>query len=176
MYFSVLCIVRMCRASLEVVNHHFFVVALLFGENSYSPNLRRSSCKSYMQGVNSVAEDTSTKRKGVVHKCEQCAYSTSKKSNLTVHKRSHDGAKIFKCPSCDYAATQKEHLVVHLRTHTGERPFKVNDEDIFVEISLQSNADLDTVRGVPLHIRKKERCDPPHANTHGGAAVQMPAL
>ena len=40
-----------------------------------------------------------TKRR---HKCNQCDYSTSQKSNLKTHLMKHSGEKPNKCNQCDY--------------------------------------------------------------------------
>ncbi|XP_034722380.1 RE1-silencing transcription factor [Etheostoma cragini] len=34
------------------------------------------------------------------------------------------GVRPFQCPYCDYSSSQKTHLTRHMRTHSGERPFK----------------------------------------------------
>lgn len=71
------------------------------------------------------------KRKSVtpkIHYCTVpgCGYATIRKSDMTIHIRTHTGERPFKCPyeDCSYAAVTKSILNIHLRKHTGERPLK----------------------------------------------------
>nr|XP_027204656.1 zinc finger protein 808-like [Dermatophagoides pteronyssinus] len=60
------------------------------------------------------------------HKCDQCQYSTTDKSNLKKHVRIHSGDKRYKCKQCEYATSDKSALQRHILIHTGEKPYKCN--------------------------------------------------
>lgn len=54
-----------------------------------------------------------------------CDKSFAIASALTIHRRTHSGAKPFPCPfaGCGAAFAESSNLTKHLRVHTGERPF-----------------------------------------------------
>jgi len=50
------------------------------------------------------------------HKCEQCDFHSTSKSNLKKHVQSkHDGIRYF-CDQCDHITTQNSHLKAHIRS------------------------------------------------------------
>ena len=65
------------------------------------------------------------------HKCDHCEYSSTRKENLTRHKKQHlvksapghaVNMKFFKCDLCDYSSARKDNLARHkkLRGHVSE--------------------------------------------------------
>ena len=59
--------------------------------------------------------------------CDRCNKSFTRKYNLRLHIKSHDGVlkvKAFKCEVCGRAFAQRYDLTHHMRIHTGEKPFK----------------------------------------------------
>ena len=70
-----------------------------------------------------------TQDERAVHKCNQCNYTSSKKSNLRSHLKIHTGEKLNKCNQCDYASIQTGDLRTHLKTHSGEKLNKCNQCD-----------------------------------------------
>ena len=91
------------------------------------------------------------RRRGfVVHYCNECNYTTERKSSLLNHSRTHSGEQPFHCELCDqkfgqssslhyhllihkverfeckrcnYKATRKQDLIRHLFTHSGVGPY-----------------------------------------------------
>lgn len=59
----------------------------------------------------------------------QCKYTTSKKSQLESHMRSHAGVRPHVCSICGRRFLEKSHLVRHERIHFNERPFKCEECD-----------------------------------------------
>ena len=68
---------------------------------------------------------------GEVLRCQdsQCKYTTSKKSQLDSHMRSHAGVRPHPCTICGRRFLEKSHLVRHERIHYNERPFKCEECD-----------------------------------------------
>lgn len=58
-----------------------------------------------------------------------CKYTTSKKSQLDSHMRSHAGVRPHICTVCGRRFLEKSHLVRHERIHYNERPFKCDECD-----------------------------------------------
>ena len=61
-----------------------------------------------------------------VFSCEQCKFSTKRKSNLRRHLRTHSGEKSNKCDQCDFASSEASDLRRHLKTHSGKKSNKCN--------------------------------------------------
>ncbi|KAK7076010.1 hypothetical protein SK128_024993, partial [Halocaridina rubra] len=55
--------------------------------------------------------------------CPFCSYSSSIKTNLDNHIRTHTGEKPFACPRCPYRSAQRYDVKKHYRIHTREKPF-----------------------------------------------------
>lgn len=47
--------------------------------------------------------------------CTDCPFSTSRKSNIERHRRTHTGEKPFPCAVCGFPFGQKSHLKVHMK-------------------------------------------------------------
>ncbi|XP_048475677.1 RE1-silencing transcription factor A-like [Rhincodon typus] len=57
------------------------------------------------------------------YKCPQCPYSSSQKTHLTRHMRTHSGEKPFKCDQCNYVASNQHEVTRHARqVHNGPKP------------------------------------------------------
>ena len=56
------------------------------------------------------------------YKCDICSFSAASKSNLVIHKRTHNGEKPYPCKLCDYRTNKSGNLKRHMLTHTGEKP------------------------------------------------------
>ncbi|XP_075913311.1 uncharacterized protein LOC116937801 [Petromyzon marinus] len=83
---------------------------------------RQFICRSSLE--HHVQRRHPTKPSDKSHQCDQCPYSTDRKSSLKIHQRTHTGEKPFKCTVCEKAFAHLRHLHRHQRTHTGEKPFK----------------------------------------------------
>ncbi|XP_076266438.1 uncharacterized protein LOC143200061 isoform X3 [Rhynchophorus ferrugineus] len=74
---------------------------------------------------------------GEVYRCSypHCKYSTSKKSQLAIHSKTHNsgsnpgGARPHACSVCGRGFMEKSHLVRHERIHLEEKPFKCSSCD-----------------------------------------------
>lgn len=56
--------------------------------------------------------------------CELCAYSTSRKHDLTRHNRTHTKEMAFKCELCPKAFARNCQLKIHMRSHASQ--FQIN--------------------------------------------------
>jgi KRAB domain-containing zinc finger protein len=66
----------------------------------------KSNLKSHFKSVHE-------KIKGTRHQCNDCDYSTDKKSDFDNHRRTHTGEKPFRCDHCDAAFCHKSNLNTH---------------------------------------------------------------
>merc|ERR1719460_1683625 len=81
-------------------------------------------------GVNEDVPLRNTNNKGEKsYKCKQCKYTSSVKSNLRRHLKTHSEEKSNKCNQCDYASSHAGNLRQHLKTHSGENSNKCNQCD-----------------------------------------------
>ena len=121
-----------CRSpTLVIVPSSFFSISTAFPPplDPISKAKSLSVCDCGCNGNNNCC--IHHKRKSVtpkIHHCTipGCNYATIRKSDMTIHLRTHTGERPFKCPysDCSYAAVTKSILNIHLRKHTGERPLK----------------------------------------------------
>ena len=54
---------------------------------------------------------------------ESCPYTTSYRSDMAKHVRTHTGDKPFGCSLCAFTTGDKSNLNQHMKRHTGEKPF-----------------------------------------------------
>ena len=81
-------------------------------------------------GVNEDVPLRNTNNEGEKsYKCKQCKYTSSVKSNLSRHLKTHSGEKSNKCDQCDFASSRADVLRAHLKTHSGERSNKCSQCD-----------------------------------------------
>ena len=70
-----------------------------------------------------VGEKSFMKKKGRVHQCQVCPYTTYHSPSLKRHLRTHTGERPFACSFCSYRCKQKAHLKSHLmlKHHRSDR-------------------------------------------------------
>ncbi|CAH2005685.1 unnamed protein product [Acanthoscelides obtectus] len=68
---------------------------------------------------------------GDIYRCSypHCKYTTSKKSQLATHAKTHNGVRPHSCSVCGRGFMEKSHLVRHERIHLEEKPFKCSNCD-----------------------------------------------
>ncbi|VEN46904.1 unnamed protein product [Callosobruchus maculatus] len=68
---------------------------------------------------------------GDIYRCSypHCKYTTSKKSQLASHAKTHNGVRPHSCHICGRGFMEKSHLVRHERIHLEEKPFKCSNCD-----------------------------------------------
>ncbi|CAG9826780.1 unnamed protein product [Diabrotica balteata] len=66
-----------------------------------------------------------------IYRCSypHCKYTTSKKTQLASHAKSHNGVRPHVCGVCGRSFMEKSHLVRHERIHLEEKPFKCSHCD-----------------------------------------------
>lgn len=62
-------------------------------------------------------------KKSSKHRCRFCSYTSSTKSYVIAHERTHTGERPFTCSICQKTFKQKVHLKGHEKTHMGEKRF-----------------------------------------------------
>ena len=63
---------------------------------------------------------------GMLHKCNQCEYTSSRAGHLRAHLKTHSGETLNRCNQCDFACTDPSSLRRHLKAHSGEKSNKCN--------------------------------------------------
>ena len=63
--------------------------------------------------MTNLKEKTNEKEKS--HKCNQCTYESSRRSDFRVHLQIHSGEKPNKCSQCEYASFRADGLRTHLK-------------------------------------------------------------
>ena len=94
------------------------------------------------------------------HKCEQCNYVCSSKSNLNIHiKQVHDKIRDIKCDQCNYVCSRNSTLNKHIKiVHDKIKDFECDQCDYVCS----TNSDLDRhIKQVHDKIRdiKCDQCD-----------------
>ena len=51
----------------------------------------------------------------ILIQCEVCLYTSARKSDVTLHMRTHTGERPYKCPHCDLQCTQASNVTAHIR-------------------------------------------------------------
>nr|XP_023022465.1 zinc finger protein 583-like isoform X1 [Leptinotarsa decemlineata] len=66
-----------------------------------------------------------------IYRCSypHCKYTTSKKTQLASHAKTHNGVRPHTCGICGRGFMEKSHLVRHERIHLEEKPFKCSNCD-----------------------------------------------
>ena len=88
-----------------------------------------------------------------IYKCCFCSYTTSIKSSLVTHKKTHVGEKRYSCSNCGFKCTFKQSLIRHImRKHSNERPFPCS------ECSYATTNSSDLLRHRRIHSGKVFSC------------------
>ncbi|MBM3892866.1 C2H2-type zinc finger protein [Candidatus Dependentiae bacterium] len=97
--------------------------------NSHSWTTKKYVCdfdsckyKTYKKSDMTIHQRTHSNQKPF--KCDECSKSFSDQRNFRRHVDIHVGKKPFTCNECSASFTRKNHLVIHQYTHRGEKPFK----------------------------------------------------
>ena len=97
-------------------------------KHNVEPNIYRRellSCKDcgFVAGSTILLKQHAKKNHNLsVYKCDECKFTTPKRSNLSSHKNSvHLGIKPHKCDHCSYATGHPSNLKAHMRTHGGAK-------------------------------------------------------
>lgn len=84
----------------------------------------RMSLAIFQKPTKKYAPKTKKQKKETGHKCNQCSYKTTNKSDLVRHVQSHTGQKPFKCDICLKEFARKYNVKRHALTHGKEFALK----------------------------------------------------